>query len=211
MSCATEALPTCDEHLTGKDFEALIVPRLERYRMDRIGSFNRPGVHATTSQRFDDGTVRARLIQSLPDFQGVFGRPQREAVFDAKVCSQASFNLAKYRKESRGARQRQLQFMYERDAFGSVCFFLIHWNDRELQTRTVPAVTYAFPVSYDHPFWETFERGSEKAIKRKHCEEYAIEVPWITMGQERTLRPDLMFAIGKFAMKRQSRRVSGRW
>lgn len=75
------------EPLTGKQFEGIIVYRLNQYRQSGFGSFHRPGCHAVTRERFNDGTVKAQLIQSLPDFQGVFGRPQREAVFDCKVCS----------------------------------------------------------------------------------------------------------------------------
>lgn len=177
--------------LTGKQFEELVVYRLNQYREDGFGSFHRPGVHAVAQERFADGSVRARLIQSLPDFQGVFGRPQREAVFDCKVCSAASFEMSKYRMETKGAKSRQLKFMYERAAFGSLCFFLLHWNERKLKTKTDPARTYAIPVDIDHPFWRMFEEGSEKGLSRSQCEEYGITVSWITIGKERTARPDL--------------------
>jgi len=129
----TEPLVTCEDHLTGTGFQDLIDPRLSWLKQERAMAVDKPGVFAVPMQRFPDGSVRARLIASLPDYQGVFGTPQQEVVFDAKVCSQASFDLSKYRIEMRKARSRQLKFMYERASFGSACFFLIHWNRRELK------------------------------------------------------------------------------
>jgi len=188
----------------------MIDPRLSSLKRDGIACFDKPGVHALPIQRFDDGTVKARLIQSLPDYQGVFGRPQTEVVFDAKVCSQASFNLDKYRISLRKARSRQLRHMYERSSFGSACFFLIHFNGRQLKTRSVPAVTYAFPVRENHPLWVSFESGSHKSISIKDCESYAIEVPWTLYRQERIPRPDVMLASVAVA-KMNSGRMNGSW
>jgi len=201
----TEPLVTCEDHLTGTGFQDLIDPRLSWLKQERAMAVDKPGVFAVPMQRFPDGSVRARLIASLPDYQGVFGTPQQEVVFDAKVCSQASFDLSKYRIEMRKARSRQLKFMYERASFGSACFFLIHWNRRELKTKVIPAITYAFPVRDNHPFWRMFETGSEKAIKRSHCETYAVEVPWTTMGAERTLRPDIYHASRAIALMNRGR------
>jgi penicillin-binding protein-related factor A (putative recombinase) len=181
--------------LTGKQFEEIVVYRLNQYRAEKFGSFHRPGVHAVTQDRFNDGTVRARLLQSLPDFQGVFGNPQREAVFDCKVCSQASFDLNKYRLDTKGPRSRQLKFMYERAEFGSLCFFLIHWNERKLKTKTVEAATYAMPVRPDLDFWRAFEIGEEKSLMRSQAEEYGVRVQWVVEGMERSPRPDLRSAL----------------
>jgi len=52
----------------------------------------------------------------------------------------------------------QLRHMYDRSAFGAVCFFLIHFNSRELKKRTVDAATYAMPVHREHPYWQRFEQ-----------------------------------------------------
>lgn len=184
--------------ITGKQFEDLIVYRLNQYRKAGFGSFHRPGVHAVTQSRFPDGSVRARLIPSLPDFQGVFGRPQREAVFDCKVCSQASMDLSKYRLETKGARARQLKFLYERSAFGSACFFLIHWNPRNLKTKAIPAETFAVPVFEGCPFWDAFERGEEKSLSRSQCGEYGMRVEWVVNGREQSPRPDLETVLRSF-------------
>lgn len=209
MSTTTEPLPTCHEHLTGAGFQDLIDPRLAWLKQERLMAVDKPGVFAIPVRRFADGTVQARLIASLPDYQGVFMTPQVEVVFDAKVCSQSSFDLSKYRIEQRKARSRQLRFMYERASFGSACFFLIHWNRRVLKTKADPAVTYAFPVRENHPFWQAFETGSEKSIKRSHCETYAVEVGWTCNGQERIKRPDILRAAQAVSIMNRGRSRGG--
>lgn len=201
MVSIVKTQPVCESQLTGKAFEDIIVPRLATLKTQRLACIDRPGVHAITIRRFEDGTVQARLIASLPDFQGVFGRPGREVIFDLKVCSQPAFDLSKYRIETRGARSRQLRHMLDRSQFGSVCFFLIHWNERKLKTKFEPAITYAFPVCESSDFWNGFEAGTEKSIRRTHCETHGVEVPWTTVGQERTARPDVMFAFEKLAKR----------
>ncbi|MGV3484778.1 MAG: Holliday junction resolvase RecU [Planctomycetaceae bacterium] len=192
--------PASTRQFSGTDFQELMGPRVEELRREGIATLNKPGIFANVIERLPDGKVLAFLIKSLPDYQGVFCRPHgREVMFDLKVCSQSSFGLDKYRIELKGARARQLKLMYERSGYGSVCFFLLHWNGRELKTREEPAVTYAFPVMAEHPFWSAFERGEEKSIKRSHCEAYGIEVPWITIGASRIPRPDLFSAMREVA------------
>jgi penicillin-binding protein-related factor A (putative recombinase) len=181
--------------LTGHEFEDLIVPRLNAMRSEGSASISRYGVHATVERRLPDGKVIARLIPSQPDFEGVFGRYATQTMFDAKVCSQAAFDLNKYRPEANGARSRQLTHMYERASYGCPCFFLIHWNGRKLKTRFDPPVTYAMPVHREHPFWEAFDSGMEKALKRSHCQAYAEPVQWTTWGSERIPRPDIYGSI----------------
>lgn len=181
--------------LTGKQFEDLIVPRLDWMRKRGKASIRRYGVHANVISRYEDGTVRARLIPSQPDFEGVFGRYATQTMFDAKVCSQSSFDLAKYRPEANGARARQLTHMYERASHGCPCFFLIHWNRRSLVSKIEPAETWAFPVHRDMFFWESFDSGMEKRINREHCRTHGVMVTWSANGSERTIRPDIMPAI----------------
>jgi len=181
--------------LTGKQFEDVIVPRLDYLRKAGSASIRRYGVHANVISRFADGTVRARLIPSQPDFEGVFGRYATQTMFDAKVCSQSSFDLSKYRPEANGARARQLTHMYERASHGCPCFFLIHWNTRDLSKKTIPAATWAFPVHRENLFWEAFDSGMERRIKLEHCRTHGVMVPWVTIGAERTPRPDIMGAV----------------
>lgn len=178
------------ERLTGKAFEKLLVEQHQVYRQNRQASVGRYGVQVSILG--DDKTV---VMQSLPDFEGVdaFGR---QYIFDAKVCSQSSFGLAKYRFETRGARRRQLSHMLERSGYGVKCGFLIHWNARELKTRSEGVETFWFPVHPRMIFWKEFESGERKSINRKDCEEYGFRVNWSTKSRGTKLRPDWLAKFG---------------
>lgn len=190
-----------DKTLGGKQFEDVIVPRLDLYRKRGIASIRRYGVHANVLMRYKDGTVKAQLIPSLPDFEGVFGRHATQLVFDAKVCSKPSFDLSPYLPGTNSKKSRQLTHMYERADYGCPCFFLIHWNRRELVTKTVPPRTYAFPVHRNHPFWEAFDCGIEKRLNQSHCETHAAFVTWSTYGKETTPRPDIIDAVDQVQVR----------
>lgn len=188
MSVTVDSPPA--ERLTGKEFQRIVQDRCEKLRQDGLAGITSYGVQAVRTR--DDWMV----IQSYPDFEGPFDESGRQAIFDAKACSQASWSLDKYRPETRGARSRQLRHMYERSRFGVVCFFLIHWNPRELKTKSREPLTHAFPVWVNHPFWERFDAGEIKSMTPGDCEEHAVPVPWSRSGKERVPRPDLMLAIG---------------
>jgi len=180
---------TPTEQLKGKDFEALIKQRCDQLRLAGLASIGRYGVQA--ARRKDDWVI----LRSLPDFEGV-SRDGRQVVFDAKVCSAASFCLTEYMPKTNGAKSRQLSHMLERSRYNSRCFFLIHWNPRELQSRHDAPKTYAFPIKYGHPFWDSFDSGEVKAIRRLDCETYAQEIGWTLLNAtDRKYRPDLMSAI----------------
>jgi len=127
--------------------------------------------------------------ESLPDFEGVIKGHQ--FITDAKVCNAASFPLDFESK----SKSRQLAHMLKRAKFGCTCFYLIHFPERVLKTRTDPEVTYAFPIHPDHPFWEAFERGEKKRITREDCEADAIEVEWNVLPGGNKPRPDIVFAV----------------
>ena len=186
----TEPLPTCTDHLTGADFERHCKYRLNRLEADHIASI---APVETQSRVIGEGKIVQ--VKSKPDFEGCYGPRARAIYFDAKVCSQSKFDLNSYRIDANKPKSRQLKYMYKREEFGAVCFFLIHWNARQLKTKQFPAITYAFPVKRSHPFWDAFENGTEKSINRGHCADYGIEIPWTTEGSERTLRPDVMVAV----------------
>lgn len=177
------------EHLSGSRFEAIVKERCVQLFTRRLASIGRYGVQAVqTGDRW-------QILQSLPDFEGVT-RDGRQAIFDAKICSQSSFALDKYRLETRGPRARQLKHMLERSEFSVRCFFLIHWNKREGSTFKHPAITYAFPVEMWHPFWRSFLAGEVKSIKRSDCETYAHAIAWNHISAtDRTLRPDILSAV----------------
>lgn len=138
-----------------------------------------------------------RPLQSLPDFEGLLPPTGRQFVTDAKVCGEASFKL---REESTTA-SRQLRHMLERDKFGAICFYTIHFTPRELAGGIQPAETWAFPVSGSHPFWQAFDRGEQKRISREDCREYGVEVEWNCLPGGRTERPDIVMAIYELAAK----------
>lgn len=180
---------TPQKHLTGAEFEAIVKERCVQLRMLGLAAIGRYGVQAVR-------TMDAwQVMQSLPDFEGVT-RDGRQTIFDAKVCSQASFSLAKYREDTNGSRARQLRHMLDRSQFAVRCFFLIHWNARQLTHRVVPGVTFAFPVEHGHEFWREFAAGEVKSIRVADCETYGHEIKWdLATSRDRKLRPDVLAAV----------------
>ena len=158
--------------LTGREFEKILVKRHEEYFKHKMGCFSRYGVQAVQT-----GTDRGLVaIQSLPDFEGIRVDNPVHIIFDAKVCSQASFALAEYRGEpKKGSKFRQLKHMRQRSMFGAQCFFLIHWNERKLPTKYEPPETFIFPVS-DSEFWLGVDAAETRSIKRVDCEDYGCRV-----------------------------------
>lgn len=177
---------TSQEPLSGTEFERLVQRRLDKYRMAGKADIRRSGVHAVMTTRGWE------VLPSKPDFEGMLQGP-RPVLFDCKVCSQASFNLAPYRDETKGARSHQLSFMVDRARYGVQAFFLLHWNARELQTKAEEAVTYIFPVDAEMEFWRGFFAGETKSIKRQDCEELGRVVPWNLFGErDRSVQPDIL-------------------
>lgn len=175
--------------MKGKDFEKIIVERNREYRQHGTASVGRYGVQAA---RTNDEWI---IMQSLPDFEGTLAPNGNQVIFDCKVCSQASMPLSPYREESKGSRRRQLRHMLDRSRFGAICFFLIHWPERELKTRTEPVMTWRFPVDVDSDFWRAFEAGEVKTLSRSDCEDHGDPIDWVTLGDGRTPRPDYLNGI----------------
>ncbi|MCR9294651.1 MAG: hypothetical protein NXI32_18190 [bacterium] len=171
--------------LTGTEFERLVDYRLSKYRDSGLADVRRAGVQAIHTP---DGW---QVIPSRPDFEGPTIRGHVD--FDCKVCSQASFSLDKYRAGEKTNRRRQLKHLYERARYGVRCFFLLHWNERRLETKYEPAITYMFPVHEEMDIWQKFERAEVKSLKRSDCEEYGTIVPWTCFGARgRRLEPDIL-------------------
>lgn len=182
------------ESLTGSELEKLVVERGLEYRKAKQAHISRCGVQAVRTK--DEWQV----IPSLPDFEGV-DWVGHQFIFDCKVCSQASFDLSKYRSDVKGARSRQLKHMLERAEFGVRCCFLLHWNERAGKTFRLPAETFAFPISGRMEFWQAFERGEVRSITREDCAELGIRVEWSTLGAGRKPRPGFLAAIEKIQIK----------
>lgn len=190
--------------LKGKEFESLVAERLEKLKEQGRAHFNKYGVQVVGSpDRSHPSGIRWDPIRSFPDFEGVMTNG-RQVIFDTKVCSQASFDLSKYRWEGTksGPRARQLRHMLDRSMYRVPCYFLMHWNAREGKTFSEPSETYLFPVSNDIDFWLRFLRAEVKSINRKDCETYGTAVLWDKIGMERTYRPDLLRAIEKDVAER---------
>jgi len=166
--------------LRGREFEKLIEEVGEFYEREGIATIGRYGV----SGAFNGDTWRP--IKSLPDFEGVWC-DGRQIVFDAKVCSQSSFPLNKF-VDGAGQPVRQLKHMLRRCRFGVRCFFLIHWSERILKTRTEPAETWRFPVD-NGPFWKWYEEGMVKSITKEDCRSYGQPVSWCVPKRGRKPRP----------------------
>lgn len=179
--------------MKGIELEAVVIERLKQERAAGRACVGRYGVQAARSK--DDWIIQS----SLPDFEGVFA-DGRQLIFDAKVCGQASFNLAKYREETRGARSRQLRHMLDRSRFGATCFFLIHWTERRLTKRVDPSITYALPVHPSMPLWQEFDAAERKSVTRGDCEFAGVQVPWTLHGdRDRKPRPDVIGAAEQVA------------
>lgn len=202
------ATSTKFEHLTGAEFEDICDKRAQKYHDAGMAHTKRYGVQAVKKRAFDPITRKPKfdtvtkrpvydwqILQSKPDFEGVV-MGGRQFVFDCKVVSGSSFGLSEYRHDAKGPHRRQLSFMYERARFGAKCFFLIHWNARELATKAEPAITFAFPVHPRMQFWEAFEAGEKRSINRMDCVEHGRHVPWTLFGErDRTLQPDFLAAV----------------
>ena len=171
------------ESLKAKEFERLCIYAMEG--AERVGdaTMSRYGVQASLQNN------EWRPIESLPDFEGIL-QGGRQFVFDCKVCSQASFPL-----DDDKFKRRQLKHLLRRAKFGGITFLLIHWNQREMKTRTDEARTVVFPLCGHHAgnFWVRVDAGAEKRITRDACDEYGIDVDWTgPAGKE---RPNLLAAI----------------
>lgn len=179
--------------LTGAEFEKLVVEQNAIYEKEGAACFGRYGVQSSMApSKTAPGKFETIQMQSLPDFEGST-KAGYHMIFDAKVCSAASFAWAKYRSETRGARARQLKHMLRRSRFGATCFFLIHWNERALQKSVIPARTFIMPVNHMSEYWDKVESLEVKSLTPSDCEEHGHEVQWVFSGSRGTkLRPDYL-------------------
>lgn len=171
--------------LTGAELEDLVVEQCSNYERAHLACIGRYGVQAARTQT--DWVI----MQSLPDFEGPLASGVH-VVFDVKACSQASFSWDKYRSETRGSRSRQLRHMLKRSRFGAKCFFLMHWNERALTKRVVPARTFVLPVQHDFDYWDKVEGGEVKSITIDDCNTLGVEVEWTKQDRGTKYRPDFL-------------------
>ena len=55
---------------------------------------------------------------------------------------------------------------------------MIHWNERQLKTKSEVAETWWFPIHYEMKFWHEFKSAEVRRITRADCREYGTEVTW---------------------------------
>lgn len=180
------------EKINGKEFERRILYQLDVHVKGLACHAGRYGVQGVFTKDSATGQLNWRPIQSLPDFEGVLPPFGRQFVFDAKVCSGASFPLRDDKFE-----KRQKKHLYSRSRMGCITFLLIHFQERELKKGTQESLTVAFPVFPEHSFWMRVDSGEEKRISRSDAEIYGVPVEW-TDGPGRP-RPLILEAVMRLA------------
>lgn len=178
--------------MTGKEFEELCVFRMNHERRRGRGLMRRCGVQGGWRLDPSTGTRKFEPSSSPPDFEGV--EPDaRQFMFDAKVCSLASYSI-----DNAGSKRRwQIPILLERSEFNVATFLLIHLPERVLKTKTDPIRTVAFPIHVRHPFWINYLDSEIKSISRAAFDEYGIEVEWSTMPGGKKPTPDILAAVSE--------------
>lgn len=161
--------------------------RATKLEEDGIMTIGRYGVQARMMKNPASGRAEWQVVPSLPDFEGTLAGG-RQIIIEAKTCSQASYPL--YQTQEK--RPKQIAHMMKRSRFGALCFLLLHFNRRELKTKTEEATTYAIPVSRESKFWAEYENGGHKNLTRDEAELYGIRIPWNCHSTRASkLTPDL--------------------
>jgi penicillin-binding protein-related factor A (putative recombinase) len=182
-------------YLKGKELEELVLWRT-RTADDPAGLYTlgRYGVMSN----FIKGTWTP--VKSLPDFEGVLPGG-RQFIFEAKVCSQASYDLTGGTSKSFA---HQYAHLRKRASWGALCFILLHFNPRQLKKEAVPGCTVLFPVG-DTEFWQAYDARQQKNITRKAAEMYGIVVPWNIAPGKRTIAPDLGAALLEYSAEKTTK------
>jgi len=170
------------DRLSGGDFEKITAEALAIESDCGSIDWARYGVKMS----FQQGKYRP--IHSMPDFEGVIAPGGRQFVFDCKVSSGPSLKMDK-------VKSHQMSFMLGREARGAICFLFVHFNARELKTKSEPPETYAIPVATTLDLWYAWARGEFDSISRSAAEEHGIAVPWVKAEGKRKYRPNMLEAI----------------
>lgn len=177
-------------NLKGKEFEALILFRATKMESEGILTLGRYGVQAVMMNDKITGKPAWQIIKSLPDFDGCIAGG-RQLIIEAKVCSQASYPIHATGKKH----PKQIDHMLRRAKFGALCFLMVHFNARELMTKSEEACTYAIPV-LDNAFWREYEVASKLTLSRYEADLYGIKIPWNVWSSRASKEtPDLSFLL----------------
>jgi len=189
--------------MKAKDFESHCLRYFDTTKRAGTATAGRYGVMASLL----DGKWQPRA--SLPDIEGILAGG-RQFIFDCKVCSQSSQRID---QDAWGSmRGRQISHMLDRSDLGAICFLLVHFNPRELKTRTDPEETFAVQVHRKVDLWSEFGTQQRKSISREWCRIYlpvSCRVAWeLPSSRAKIPRPILLPAIrfmGKFHDERLQR------
>lgn len=170
-------------HLSGKEFEELLLARGRYLKKQKILCLGRYGVQGSL--------IGGEWIpiQSYPDLEGDIAPHGRHIIIEAKVVSGASFSLT----DESAFKEHQKKHLLSRATFGALCFVFLHFNARKLTNSVIPSKTFAIPVHPDLPMWEDLRRGELKTLNWKTLENYEVpEVPWSPCGSRGVkLAPEL--------------------
>lgn len=160
--------------IKGKEFENLILFRAAKLQEQKILTLGRYGVQAVMMNNPVTGVPEWQVIPSLPDFDGCIYGSGRQLILEAKVCSQASYPLHQAGKKH----PKQFAHMLRRAEFGALCYLLLHFNGREMKTKSDPSVTFAIKVHPSLPLWQEFESAERLSINRSEAELFGFPLPW---------------------------------
>lgn len=158
--------------ISGKEFEALILFRAQRLEEQGILTLGRYGTQVVMMND-EQNIPRWQPIPSLPDFDGCL-MGGRQWIIEAKVCSQASYPIYHTGKD----RPKQMTHMIRRAKFGALCHLFIHFNARELKTKSDEAATYAIEIHPDNHFTRMYENAELRTLSRPEAEMHGALVPW---------------------------------
>lgn len=174
------------QKLSGKEFEAEIMEAGIRHskRLDmEIGRFG-------TTVALIKG--KWQPVPSLPDFDCVI-RGGRQVIIEAKAVSGRLLDMQKSK-----LKPSQVRYMLKRLPFGSLCFLLIHFNERKLVKSQTPAITVLLPVQSSDPKWLEFVKTKHgPGISPEAALETGVEVEWTAVGRETKPLPDIYAAVKK--------------
>lgn len=174
------------ENIDGKLFQQLIIHRYRKVNESGKWHADQYGVRSS-AMRGPTGDLVWQPYKSLPDFEAAVAPYGRQVIFDAKVCSQASFPIG----GEATRKKKQFQHLVERSRVGALCYLLIHFNKRVLKTRVDEAFTVLLPVKGNEDIFLPAMDGATMNLNRSEAMLRGELVPWNAYGRGRKVTPDL--------------------
>lgn len=173
--------------LTGAQFEELVLFRGRQMNEAGQWDMGRYGVQVSMMAG-PDGKLVTQPLKSLPDFEAAIPPLGRQVIFEAKVCSGASYPISAENER----KSRQLRHLCNRARMGCLCYLLVHFNERALKRKVEEPFTVALPIDPDSELLQDVFRGGTKTLSRSEAMLYGRPIPWTTFGARgRKQTPDL--------------------